>query len=94
MARKRNTITSDMLEAAKAKGWSAAQTARHYGMDHTTIGAACRRLGIKLPRNHHSPPTPYVRKEKLIAEASDERVLAWSCSPAAIRKALSRRGRP
>lgn len=93
MVTRRNKITIDMLEAARVKGWSISQTARHYGTHHTTIGDACKRLGVELPRNQHISSGLYDRKEKLIAEASDVRTLTWSCSPEAIQKALARRVR-
>ena len=90
MARKRNTITTDMLDAAKRKGWSISQTARHYGTHHTTIGDACKRLGVELVRNGHIALRPCDRKAKLIRDADDTKKVVWSCKPEAIERALKR----
>ena len=93
MAGQRNKITVDILEAARRKGWSISQTARHYSTHHTTIGDACKRLGVELPRNQHIAAKPCEKKERLIAEASNTRVLRWSCRPEAILRALTNAGR-
>lgn len=89
MAGQRNKITIEILEAARRKGWSISQTARHYSTHHTTIGDACKRLNVELPRNQHIAAKPCEKKERLISEASNMRVKAWSCKPAAIERALA-----
>lgn len=89
MAGQRNKITIEILEAARRKGWSISQTARHYSTHHTTIGDACKRLNVELPRNQHIAAKPCEKKERLIAEADNTKKLVWSCKPAAIERALA-----
>lgn len=90
MAGPRHKITFEMLNHARRMGWSMSQTGRYYGTYHTTIGDACKRLGVDLPRNQHTAQQPCEDKQTMIAEASDVRVKAWSCKPAAIARALAR----
>jgi hypothetical protein len=88
-------ITRDMLEAALAKQWDPTTTARHYGMHRTSITAACERFGISLPMHKFSPQA-VSRRSPEWKEAVDAMTLqpkgnpVWSCSPAAIEKALAK----
>jgi DNA transposition AAA+ family ATPase len=79
----RQKLTKDMLEAAAEKNWTLSQTARHYGVNTSTVSQACGKHGIVL-YIHHS--TAY--KNRMMAEASDEKVKAFSASPKAIQRAL------
>ena len=81
----RKFITKEMLEAARDKGMSNAQTARHYGMHASSIHAACERFGVMLPYAKFAPVMPSKRRDKTKhPETKDDRVKAWSVSPAAI----------
>jgi hypothetical protein len=80
----RRIITRDMIIAARDKGWSVSLTAQHYGMHRSSIDAACERFGIMLPMNKFSPTMPSKTKPK------PEGNPVWSCSPAAIEKALAK----
>jgi hypothetical protein len=89
----RKFITRDMLTAAREKGWSVSITAHHYGMHRKSIDAACERFGISLPMHKFSPVMPSKTKPRLEHQGSDARTPAiWSCSPAAIERALKRLG--
>ena len=86
-------ITRDMLEAALAKQWDPTTTAQHYGMHRSTIDAACERFGIVLPMHKFSPVMASKTRKSQAPEANDTRTQAiWSCSPAAIERALKRLG--
>jgi hypothetical protein len=92
----RRIITRDMIAAARDKGWSVSLTAQHYGMHRSSIDAACERFGIMLPMNKFSPVMPSKTKPKSTPEyhGSDKRTPAlWSCSPAAIQRALEAAGK-
>lgn len=87
----RKRITPDMLEAAKEKGWNITQTARHYGMHRTSIGAACERFGIELAQSKFNPQMPSTRSRfwKDVVESPKPKTKAiFSCNPAAVDKAL------
>jgi hypothetical protein len=89
----RRIVTRDMILAAREKGWSVSLTAQHYGMHRSTIDAACERFGIALPMHKFSPVMPSQTKKSQAPEANDTRTPAiWSCSPAAIERALKRLG--
>jgi hypothetical protein len=60
-------------------------------MHRSSIDAACERFGIMLPMNKFSPTMPSKTKPKTDEQGSDKRTPAlWSCSPAAIEKALAK----
>ena len=86
-------ITRDMLEAALAKQWDPTTTSRHYGVHRTSVTAACERFGIVLPMHKFSPQAVSTRSS-LWADAGDKpkTPAIWSCSPAAIKRALAKRG--
>lgn len=98
MVTARKRITTDMLEAAKNKGWNITQTARHYGMHRTSIAAACERFGIELPMSKFNPDMPSTRSRfwKEIVDASTlqpKKKPVFSASPAAIERALAAKDR-
>lgn len=78
----RRKITKDMLVAAQGRGWTISQTARQYEFDPTSISEACDRFEVTLPR--------LWGKKK--STASTTKVKAFSASPAAIERAMSRNG--
>lgn len=84
---KRLKFTPDMIHAALEKGWTASQTARHYGTHPTSVSTAAARFGISLPMSKFSPTNV---SERHIALASDERTKVFSASPGAIARALSK----
>lgn len=93
----RKRITVDMIEAAERKGWNAAQTARHYGMHRKSIEAAAERFGIFLPLGQSWSPQAQRRETlamqaaaKVEAEGRPVSAPVWSCSPAAIKRALAK----
>jgi len=87
----RKIITREMLEAALARGMSNAETARFYGMHPSSIHAACERYGILLPYSKFAGVMPSQKGEKVRRlNLPDTRIKAWSCSPSAISRALSR----
>lgn len=85
-------ITREMLEYSRNAGHSPSQAARHWGRHHTSIAAACDRLGVTLPA--FVPPTAkrQSKKDWVATKGSTKRKLTWSCSPAAIERALHRLG--
>jgi hypothetical protein len=89
----RKNITREILEAAKAKGWDARATARHYGLHHRSVGVACERFGITLPNAKVRPAAPQGRDPNL-KELVDPVTLKpkrrpiWSASPEAIERAF------
>jgi hypothetical protein len=88
----RKIITRDMIIAARDKGWSVSLTAQHYGMHRSSIDAACERFGIMLSLSKYAPTVPSKTKPKADEQVSDKRTPAiWSCSPAAIERALARK---
>ena len=90
----RRIITRDMIIAARDKGWTVSLTAAHYGMHRSSIAAACDRFGIALPFSKFAPTVPSRTKPKPENQVSDKRTPAiWSCSPAAIQRALEAAGR-
>jgi len=90
----RKIITRDMIIAARDKGWSVSLTAQHYGMHRSSIDAACERFGIMLPLSKYAPTMPSKTKPKPDEQVSDKRTPAlWSCSPAAIQRALEAAGK-
>jgi hypothetical protein len=90
----RKIITRDMIIAARDKGWSVSLTAAHYGMHRKSIDAACERFGIMLPLSKFAPTVPSKTKPKPDDQVSDKRTPAiWSCSPAAIQRALEAAGK-
>jgi hypothetical protein len=90
----RKIITRDMIIAARDKGWSVSLTAQHYGMHRSSIDAACERFGIMLSLSKYAPTMPSKTKPKPDEQASDKRTPAlWSCSPAAIQRALEAAGK-
>jgi hypothetical protein len=89
----RKFITRDMLTAAREKGWSVSLTAAHYEMHPKSISSACERFGIALPMHKFSPAMPSQTRRSQAPEANDTRTPAvWSCSPAAIERAIKRLG--
>lgn len=85
---RKRQITRDMIEAAREKGWSVSQTARHYGFHNSSIDAACQRFGIALPMHKYSPA---LRSSRAVGpQPSNEKAKAWSSSPDAIRRALAK----
>jgi hypothetical protein len=90
----RKIITRDMIIAARDKGWSVSLTAQHYGMHRSSIDAACERFGIALSLSKYAPTVPSKTKPKVDEQVSDKRTPAlWSCSPAAIQRALEAAGK-
>ena len=90
----RKIITRDMIIAARDKGWSISLAAAHYGMHRSSIDAACERFGIMLPFSKFAPTVPSKTKPRPEDQASDKRTPAiWSCSPAAIQRALEAAGK-
>jgi len=93
----RKIITKDMLEAARNKGWSCNQTAKHYGMHRTSIAAACVRFNVELARSKFDPQMPSTRsvfwKQVVDAETLKPKGSpVFSCKPSAIERALRQRG--
>ena len=91
----RKRITRDMILAAKERGWNATQTANHYQMHRTTIASACERFGIELPRSKFDPQMPSTRSKfwkDTVENQKPKTAAIWSCSPAAIKRALAKRG--
>ena len=95
----RKTITRDMIEEAKRKGWGVSQTARHYGMHHKSISAACERFGISLKTPPFSPQRVSARHNHLVVWTDNipdmppkkkKPNAVWSASPAAIERALEK----
>ena len=95
----RKMITRDMIEAAERKGWSVSQTARHYGMHHKSIDAACERFGIALPMHLFSPQRVSARRMPVIVYEDNipdtppkkkKTNAVWSASPEAIERALEK----
>ncbi len=84
---KRLKFTPDMIHAALEKGWTVSQTARHYGTHPSSVSAAAARFGIALPMSKFSPQRVSPRRKDL-PPPSEERVAAFSASPAAISRAL------
>ena len=90
----RKIITRDMIIAARDKGWSVSLTAAHYSMHRSSIDAACERFGIALPLSKYAPTMPSKTKPKPDEQVSEKRTPAlWSCSPAAIQRALEAAGK-
>lgn len=90
-------ITIDMMKAASERGWSAGRTARHYGLHRKSVDAACERFGVVLPLHGEPFYGEYgvledmkVPKVKVSEPKSNA---LWSCSPAAVERALKRAGK-
>jgi hypothetical protein len=86
-------ITRDMIQAAKEQGWNVTQTARHYGMHRTSIGAACERFGIELAQSKFDPQMPSTTSrfwKENVEKPKPKTPAIWSCSPAAVERALAK----
>lgn len=90
-------ITIDMMKAANERGWSAGRTARHYGLHRKSVEAACERFGVVLPLQE----APFYGEYATLKEVTVPKVKVaepksnalWSCSPAAVDRALKRAGK-
>lgn len=90
--RKRPSITREQLQYCKDHAMSASQAGTFLGRHHTTILSACKKFGIELPKYAHRYAAPIrVKFRKVTVTASDEKKLTWSCSPAAIARALAKK---
>lgn len=85
IAPERRLITREMVLTAQKNGWTATDGARHFGFNRTAFAHAAIRFGITLHK-HVSPPGTK-KPEPFVA--SETKVLAWSVSPAAIKKFLN-----
>lgn len=91
MVAKRRMITLDMLETAKSRGWTMAQTARFFEFNNKSIAAACERFGIALPYAKNSPMNwSSRRKIEEPEQPSTAKTVRFSASPAAVRRALEK----
>ena len=90
-------ISIDMMKAASERNWTVTKTARYYGLHRKSVDAACERFGVVLPL-HDAPffgdygvlqdtKVPKVRATKKPSNA------VWSCSEAAVKRALEKIGR-
>ena len=92
----RSSITADMLRDWQKRGVTIQQAAAEAGLRRNTIADQERRHGIRLPRKIAAPGTVggiSGDKRAAIREASNARVMAWSCAPEAIQRALERIGK-
>lgn len=90
--RKRPSITYEQLMYCKNHQMSASQAGTFLGRHHTTILSACKKFGVELPKYAHRYAAPiHVRPGRVTVTASDTKVKAWSCSPAAIERALAKK---
>lgn len=86
-------VTAAMLRDWKERGVTIMDAAAQSGMGRNTIVDQERRHGIRLPRKIAAPGTVggiSGDKRAAIREASNARVMAWSCTPEAIKRALER----
>jgi hypothetical protein len=93
--RSRKIITRDMITAAKEMGWNITQTSNHYEMHRTSISKACERFGIELAQSKFDPQIPSTRSKfwkETVEKPKPKTQAIWSCSPAAIKRALAKRG--
>lgn len=89
----RPKITKDMIEYAQKRGWNRAQTAKNYGMHHTSINAACERFGIDLSlQKVQSAPLTYKQKiwQDSIPDSTPTDKVRWSASKSAVNRALAK----
>lgn len=89
----RPAITREQLQYCKDMGMSPSQAGTYLGRHHTTILSACAKFDIELPKYAHRYAAPTFSKRSpavlaQIAQAKKEGRAVWSCSPAAIERAL------
>lgn len=96
MPKPRPAISSEQLLYCQKLGMSASQAGTYLGRHHTTILYACRKFGIELPKykSRYHAPISVIRRNEAIVMASDRKKPTWSCSPAAIERALRQLGKP
>lgn len=85
VAPERRLILREMVLTAARNNWTATDGARHFGFNRTAFAHAAIRFGITLHK-HVSPPGTK-KPEPFVA--SETKVLAWSVSPAAIKRFLN-----
>lgn len=89
----RTPITRAQLMYCKDMGMSPSQAGTYLGRHHTTILSACKKFEVTLPKYAHRYAAPVFSKRSPavlaeIASAKKENRAVWSCSPAAIERAL------
>jgi hypothetical protein len=81
--------TEAMLREWMRRGVTVREAAAEAGLTVPSLMFQERRFGVRLRRdrqqNNH-------KKAAIVAGADNTRVKAWSCSPAAIERALAQRG--
>lgn len=90
-------ISIDMMKAACERNWTASKTAKYYGLHRKSVDAACERFGVVLPLHG----APFFGDYGVLQEAKVPKVRAtkkpsnavWSCSEAAVKRALEKMGR-
>lgn len=82
-------ITEAMLRDWQRRGVTIREAAAAVGLTVPTVMAQEQRLGIRLKRGRQQCGR---KKAAIVAAADNIRVKAWSCSPAAIQRALEQRG--
>ncbi len=86
-------ITREQLVYCKDMGMSPSQAGTFLGRHHTTILSACKKFDVVLPKYAHRYAAPVFSKRSpavLAQMAAEKKKVAWSCSPAAIERALRR----
>jgi len=94
----RPPVTSAQLQYCKDMGMSPSQAGTYLGRHHTTILSACKKFEITLPKYAHRYAAPVFSKRSpevlaQVQEAKKENRAVWSCSPAAIERALRKVGK-
>lgn len=88
-------ITEAMMHDWVRRGVTIREAAAEVGLTVPSLMFQERRFGIRLNRDREQCSRfsgKNHKKRAAIAAADDTRVKAWSCSPAAIQRALAERG--
>lgn len=88
LRRERAPLPTDECQKLAEEGLTAVQTAARLGIPVKAIKDVARRRGIVF----RSIRGEVQRKPPVVVSKAEKRVKAWSCSPAAIQRALAQRG--